>query len=74
MNRRILSFYYIISMLFLLFILFFTAYRLKITIDGNRGESEKNLERLRISALSVFLAEGSFDSEYFKTTIREQFL
>ncbi|UCF98782.1 MAG: hypothetical protein JSV89_04410 [Spirochaetaceae bacterium] len=58
----------------MLFILFFTAYRLKITIDGNRGESEKNLERLRISALSVFLAEGSFDSEYFKTTIREQFL
>lgn len=66
-------FYYIISMLFLLFILFFAAYRLKITIGGNREESEKAFESLRISALSIYLAEGDFDSEYFRTTMRERF-
>jgi len=73
MNRRILVFYYITSMVFLLFILFFTAYRLKITIDGNREESEKALEALRISALSIYLAEGDFDSDYFKATMRRKF-
>jgi hypothetical protein len=73
MNRRILVFYYIISMLFLLFILFFAAYRLKITIDGNREESENALEALRISALSIYLAEGDFDSEYFRTNMRSKF-
>jgi hypothetical protein len=73
MNRRILAFYYIISMLFLLFILLFAAYRLKITIDGNREESEKALEALRISALSIYLAEGDFNSEYFRTTMRRSF-
>jgi GGDEF domain-containing protein len=74
MNRRILSFYYIISVIFLLFVLIFTAYRLKITIDGNRKQSTENLENLRISALSVYLAEGDFNSEYFKTTMRQEFL
>lgn len=73
MNRRILVFYYITSTVFLLFILFFTTYRLKITIDGNREESEKALETLRISALSIYLAEGDFDSEYFRTTMRRKF-
>jgi GGDEF domain-containing protein len=73
MNRRILVFYYIISMLFLLFILLFAAYRLKITIDGNREEAENALESLRISALSIYLAEGDFESEYFRTTMRRKF-
>ena len=73
MNRRILTFYYITSILFLLFILLFAAYRLKITVDGNRTQSEKTLEALRISALSVYLAEGDFDSQYFLSTMREKF-
>jgi GGDEF domain-containing protein len=73
MNRRILGFYYIISMLFLLFILSFSAYRLKITIDGNREKSESALEALRISALSIYLAEGDFNSGYFRTTMRQKF-
>lgn len=74
MNQRILNFYYTISIVFLLFILMFTAFRLKITIDGNREESTENLEDLRISALSVYLAEGDFNAEYFKTTMRQEFL
>jgi hypothetical protein len=73
MNRRILAFYYIISMLFLLFILFFAAYRLKIATDQNREESESALEALRVSALSIYLAEGDFNSEYFRTTMRRRF-
>jgi hypothetical protein len=73
MNRRILVFYYIISMLFLLFILLFAAYRLKITIDGNREEAGNALESLRISALSIYLAEGDFESEYFRQTMRRKF-
>jgi GGDEF domain-containing protein len=51
----------------------FTAFRLKTTIDGNREESTENLEDLRISALSVYLAEGDFNAEYFKTTMRQEF-
>ena len=73
MNRRILTFYYIISMLFLLFILLFAAYRLKITIDDNRESAQKSLEALRIAALSIYLAEGDFESGYFTSTIRQKF-
>jgi GGDEF domain-containing protein len=73
MNRRILTFYYIISILFLLFILLFAAYRLKITVDGNREKSRRKLEALRVSALSVYLAEGGFDTEYFTSTMRDRF-
>jgi hypothetical protein len=61
-------------MLFLLFILLFTAYRLKIRIDGNREESEGALESLRISALSIYFAEGDFESEYFRTSMQNLFL
>jgi hypothetical protein len=73
MNRRILNFYYIISIAFLLFVLIFTAVRLKITIDANRNAAKKALEELKISALSVYLAEGTFDSEYFKSTMRDSY-
>ena len=73
MNRRILRFYYITSVVFLLFILVFTAYRLKLTIDENREASGKRLEALRISALSIYLAEGEFNTEYFKSTMRDHF-
>ncbi len=73
MNRRILTFYYIISIFFFLFILIFAGYRLKITIDANSNESKKTLESLRISALSVYLAEGGFDTPYFQNTMRREF-
>ncbi|MBN2551466.1 MAG: GGDEF domain-containing protein [Spirochaetales bacterium] len=53
--------------------LLFAAYRLKITIDDNREESQASLEALRIAALSIYLAEGDFDSGYFTSTMREKF-
>jgi len=72
MNRKILLFYYIISLLFLLVVLAFTAWRFKVTLDRNLEQAENAFADLKVSALSTYLAEGSFSSEYFKYNLRQQ--
>jgi GGDEF domain-containing protein len=72
MNRKILIFYYIISLLFLLVVLGFTAWRFKVTLDRNLEQVENAFADLKLSALSTYLAEGSFASEYFKYNLRQQ--
>ena len=72
MNRKILVFYYIISLLFLLVVLGFTAWRFKVTLDRNLEQAESAFDDLKLSALSTYLAEGSFASEYFKYNLRQQ--
>jgi GGDEF domain-containing protein len=72
MNRRILIFYYIISLLFLLVLLAFAVWRFKATLDRNVGQAENAFADLKVSALSTYLAEGTFASEYFKYNLRQQ--
>jgi GGDEF domain-containing protein len=72
MNRKILVFYYIISLLFLLVLLAFAAWRFKTTLDRNVEQAENAFADLKMSALSTYLAEGSFTSEYFKYNLRQQ--
>ena len=72
MNRKILVFYYIISLLFLLVVLAFSAWRFKVTLDRNLAQAENAFADLKVSALSTYLAEGSFSSEYFKYNLRQQ--
>ncbi len=72
MNRKILVFYYIISLLFLLFVLGFSAWRFKVVLDRNLEQADNAFADLRVSALSTYLAEGSFSSEYFKYNLRQQ--
>jgi GGDEF domain-containing protein len=72
MNRKILVFYYTISLLFLLVVLAFAAWRFKTTLDRNVEQAENAFADLSTSALSTYLAEGSFASEYFKYNLRQQ--
>ena len=72
MNRKILVFYYTISLLFLLVLLAFAAWRFKVSLDRNLEQAENAFVDLKLSALSTYLAEGSFDSEYFKYNMRQQ--
>jgi hypothetical protein len=72
MNRKILVFYYTISLLFLLVVLAFSAWRFKVTLDRNLEQVENAFADLKVSALSTYLAEGSFSSEYFKYNLRQQ--
>jgi GGDEF domain-containing protein len=72
MNRKVLAFYYIISLLFLLVVLGFTAWRFKVTLESNLRQAEDAFADLKVSALSTYLAEGSFSSEYFKYNLRQQ--
>ncbi len=72
MNRKILIFYYIISLLFLLVVLAFSVWRFKVTLDRNLEQAENAFADLKVSALSTYLAEGSFSSEYFKYNLRQQ--
>jgi hypothetical protein len=72
MNRKILVFYYTISLLFLLVVLAFSAWRFKVTLDSNLEQVENSFADLKVSALSTYLAEGSFSSEYFKYNLRQQ--
>jgi len=72
MNRKVLVFYYIISLLFLLVVLGFSAWRFKVTLESNLRQAEDAFADLKVSALSTYLAEGSFSSEYFKYNLRQQ--
>ncbi len=72
MNRKLLVFYYIISLLFLLVTLAFAAWRFKATLERNLEQAENAFEDLKLSALSTYLAEGSLASEYFKYNLRQQ--
>jgi len=72
MNRKVLVFYYIISLLFLLVVLGFAAWRFKVTLESNVAQAENAFEDLKLSALSTYLAEGSLSSEYFKYNLRQQ--
>jgi hypothetical protein len=74
MNRGAVLFYYITSILFLVFIAVFAGYRVKATADANLEASRKALESLRVSALSIYLAEGGFESDYFRSAMKQKFL
>ena len=72
MNRKILVFYYIISLIFLLVVLVLAGWRFKVARDANLTQAENAFSDLKVSALSTYLAEGSFGSEYFKYSMRQQ--
>lgn len=73
MNRRAFVFYYIISIAFLLVLVGLGGYRIRARSQQNLQASRQSLEALRIAALSTYLAEGGFDSEYFRTLMRDNF-
>lgn len=73
MNRKILLVYSITSILFLLFGLAFAAYRLRGRGLDNAAKAEQTLQDIRLSALSIYLAEGDFSSTYFKDSMRQRF-
>jgi GGDEF domain-containing protein len=73
MNRKVLTAYYIISIAFLLVLLGLAAYQLRARLQRNLEASQRSLEALRIAALSTSLAEGGFDSEYFRSSMKDSF-
>jgi hypothetical protein len=73
MNRKVLVFYYIISVAFLLAIAGLGAYRVLNRAEENLRASRRDLEALRITALSTYLASGGFDTEFFRSSMRDNF-
>jgi len=73
MNRKVLVFYYIISIAFLLVLVALGGYRIRARGEENLKASRQDLEALRVAALSTALAEGRFDSEYFSSAMQEHF-
>jgi GGDEF domain-containing protein len=73
MNRRLLEAYYIISLVFLLLLLGFAAWRIRAELERNTAAAQRTLSELQVKALSTYLAEGSFTSEYFKYDLKRQF-
>jgi len=73
MNRKVLLFYYIISILFLLVIAGLGAYRVFIRAEENLSASRRDLEALRITALSTYLASGGFDTDFFRSSMLDNF-
>jgi GGDEF domain-containing protein len=72
MNRKILLFYYSISIAFLLFLLLFAAWRFKTAVERNAVQAQDAFADLKVSALSTYLAEGTFSSEYFRFNLKQQ--
>jgi GGDEF domain-containing protein len=73
MNRRVLIIYYIISVAFLLAITGLGAYRITRRAEANLRASRRDLEALRITALSTYLASGGFDTDFFRSSMRDNF-
>ena len=74
MNRKPLLAYYIISLLFLLVMLGFAAWRVAAELKRNTETAGRAVSELQVKALSTYLAEGSFSSEYFKHEMKRQVL
>ena len=72
MNRKPLLAYYIISLLFLLVLLGFAAWRVAAELKRNTEAAGRAVSELQVKALSTYLAEGSFGSEYFKHEMKRQ--
>jgi hypothetical protein len=72
MNRKPLLAYYIISLLFLLVLLGFAAWRVSTELKRNTTAAGRAVSELQVKALSTYLAEGSFTSEYFKYEMKHQ--
>jgi GGDEF domain-containing protein len=73
MNRKPLLAYYIISLIFLLVLLGFAAWRAAAELKRNTEAAGRVVSELQVKALSTYLAEGSFSSEYFKHEMKSQF-
>lgn len=74
MNRRLLVAYYIISLVFLLLLLGFAGWKIRAELDRNAAAAQRILSELQVKALSTYLAEASFTSEYFKYDLKRQFV
>jgi hypothetical protein len=72
MNRKPLLAYYIISLLFLLVLLGFAAWRVSTELKRNTAAAGRAVSELQVKALSTYLAEGAFSSEYFKYEMKHQ--
>jgi GGDEF domain-containing protein len=72
MNRKILIFYYSISIAILLFLLLFAAWRFMTAVERNAAQAQDAFADLKVSALSTYLAEGTFSSEYFRFNLKQQ--
>jgi GGDEF domain-containing protein len=72
MNRKPLLAYYIISLIFLLVLLGFAAWRVAAELKRNTEAAGRAVSELQVKALSTYLAEGSFSSEYFKHEMKRQ--
>jgi GGDEF domain-containing protein len=72
MNRRLLLAYYIISLVFLLVLLAFAAWRVRAELQRGTATAQEALSELQVKALSTYLAEGSLASEYFKYDLKRQ--
>ncbi|MBA7620031.1 hypothetical protein ES703_27373 [subsurface metagenome] len=73
MDKNIRIIYYAVSIIFLILIIGLFGFRINSRINKNLASIEENFENLKLSALSTYLAEGSFDSEYFMTNMKTSF-
>ncbi len=74
MSKKVLTVYYSISIVFLIILVTLIVYRLSTCINQNLTAIHSSFEKIKISALSTYLAEGEFDSEIFKQKIKRNFL
>jgi GGDEF domain-containing protein len=72
MKKGCLVTYYSISLIFFLLVAGLSAFRIRGLYQDNTREVNASFETLRVSALSTYLAEGSFTSDYFRAKMRAE--
>jgi GGDEF domain-containing protein len=72
MKKGCLIIYYSISLIFFLLVVGLFAFRMRGVYQNNTREISASFEELRVSALSTYLAEGGFTSDYFRTKMKAE--
>jgi len=72
MKKGCLIIYYSISLIFFLLVVGLFAFRMRGVYQNNTREISASFEELRVSALSTYLAEGGFTSDYFRSKMKAE--
>jgi hypothetical protein len=72
MKKGYLVTYYCISLIFFLLVIGLFAFRTREIYRDNTREIQASFETLRVSALSTYLAEGGYTSDYFRARMRTE--
>ena len=72
--KKAYTFFFFFSFLFFIFLLSFVALRIKATHNANETLINTRFAEMKNTLVSIYLAAGGFESDFFKKRAREVFM